>query len=241
MLFSYPAYVELLKLLQENHYTFCNYLNYSACEKPVILRHDIDVDIRKAVEMARLEYEQGVSSTYYVLITSDFYNPFSKSNAKLLASIMDMGHDVGLHFDEEKYDENEDVLSAIENEVELLERYLGRKVTSVSMHRPSAQTLAADYRICGGNVVNSYGTEFFKNFKYLSDSRRCWREDVTAAVCSGQYRKLHILTHPVWYSKEERSAKDVLRSFCREKKTACYETLKDNIRDLEEILSSEEL
>lgn len=26
-----------------------------------------------------------------------------------------------------------------------------------------------------------------------------WREDVDDIVCSGKYKKLHILTHPIWY------------------------------------------
>lgn len=242
MEFTYKAYRELLTLLREHGYTFCSYHNYRKCEKSVIVRHDIDMNIAKAVQMAEIETQMGISSTYFVLVTSNFYNIFSKENQDMLQKMHCMGHEIGLHFDEAKYDgHNTDMVQAMEQEAELLAQCLGCQVQSVSMHRPSKETLAADYVIKEGQIVNSYGTEFFQNHKYMSDSRRHWREDVCSVIKSEEYDRLHVLTHPFWYDVTEQAAKEVLKSFCESRTEACYDWLKDNIRDLEEFLERSEL
>ncbi len=242
MKFTYKAYEELLSLLEKHGYTVCNYHNYQDHARSVIIRHDIDMDIAKALQVAKLEQGRGVCSTYFVLVTSDFYNIFSRQNQAMLRRICAMGHEVGLHFDEAKYDAQQtDMVQAIEQEAMLLEQCLGRATTSVSMHRPSQKTLEADYLIQGGKIVNSYGTEFFRKHKYVSDSRRNWREDVTAIVESGEYDRLHVLTHPFWYDEVERSAKEQLKTFCEAQTGLCYDRMKENVRNLEEFLLKIEL
>lgn len=242
MEFTYNAYQNLINLLRKKGYTFCNYHNYTQTGRSAILRHDIDMDIGKAVKMGELEARMGVSSTYFVLVTSNFYNIFSGRSQDMLCRLVALGHEVGLHFDEAKYDAaQDDLVQAMEQEAVLLEHCLGCGVTSVSMHRPSAATLDADYRIRDGRVVNSYGREFFHNHKYVSDSRRNWREDVCRIVESGAYDRLHVLTHPFWYDEEERSAKEELKWFCESRVDVCYGDMKDNIRDIEEFLRREEL
>ncbi|MEZ3507779.1 MAG: hypothetical protein K1W10_12680 [Lachnospiraceae bacterium] len=242
MEFTYKAYGELLSLLEKHGYTVCSYHNYREHAKSVIIRHDIDMDIDRALRMAELERDRGVCSTYFVLVTSGFYNIFTRQNQDWLRQLCDMGHEVGLHFDEAKYDaEQTDMVQAIEQEAGLLEQCLWRRVKSVSMHRPTKKTLEADYVIQGGTIVNSYGTEFFKNHKYVSDSRRNWREDVTAIVESEAYDRLHVLTHPFWYSDVEQSARERLKEFCEEQTGLCYDRMKENMRDLEEILLKDEL
>lgn len=242
MEFTYGAYKELLTLLREHGYTFCNYHDYQGCDKSVIVRHDIDMDIEKAVKMAQIEMEMNVISTYFVLVTSNFYNIFSKENEGMLRKIHEMGHEVGLHFDEAKYAGQEgDLVQVVRQEAELLEKCMGCSVRSVSMHRPSKKTLEADYLIEDGNIINSYGTEFFRNHKYVSDSRRNWREDVQAIIISGEYERLHMLTHPFWYNEVEQTAKEDLKSFCESRTGRCYEWMQDNVRDLEEILERSEL
>ena len=240
MKFTYQGYTDLISLLQEHGYLFTDYHSYKnrKGEKTVILRHDIDDAIEKAAQMARLEHQLGCISTYFVLISTDLYNPFSKKNSSLLQEILSLGHAVGLHFDEVKYEENCDVVKKIQEEITVLEQCIGRKVTSVSMHRPSQKTLEADYTIPG--VVNSYSREFFNDFKYLSDSRHHWREDVMEIVKAEVYPHLHILTHPFWYQKEEKDIRQTLLSFVQRAGKERYDILCDNIRDLPSIFSYQE-
>ena len=241
MEFTYKAYGELLALLRQQGYTFSSYHNYQDCDRSVIIRHDIDMDIAKAVKMAEMEQEMCVSSTYFVLVTSHFYNIFARENQDMLRKMHGMGHEIGLHFDEAKYGEETDMVLAMEQEAELLAQCMGVPVRSVSMHRPSRKTLEADYLVKGGQIVNSYGTEFFRNHKYVSDSRRNWREDVLAIIRSGEYDRLHVLTHAFWYDQTEQTAKETLKAFCEGMTGRCYEWMQDNVRDLDEILKRSEL
>lgn len=241
MEFTYNAYRDLLILLREKGYVYSNYHNYMRADKTVILRHDIDMDIAKSLKMAEIETKMGVSSTYFVLVTSNFYNIFSKENQDMLRRLYEMGHEVGLHFDEAKYDEEADLVRAMEQEAVLLAQCTGHPVRSLSMHRPSRKTLEADYIIQEGQIVNSYGTEFFKNHKYVSDSRRNWRENVQEIVRSGVYDRLHVLTHAFWYDEKEQTAKESLKNFCESRTGVCYAWMQDNVRDLQEILNWSEL
>ena len=105
---------------------------------------------------------------------------------------------------------------------------------TVSMHRPSQATLDANLEIAG--MVNSYGRIFFRQFKYVSDSRCRWREPVLDIVESGSYDKLHILTHAFWYDESEKDVTDTVKSFLNSAYKVRYEQMKENITDLDEIL-----
>ena len=68
-----------------------------------------------------------------------------------------------------------------------------------------------------------------------------WREDVYQTIQSNAYERLHILTHPIWYGTEEGAMRDKLREFINAQKYSCYDNVRENIRDLEEVLLKAEL
>lgn len=115
MKFTYAEYGKMLSILKKHNYRICDYHAHSKYDKAAVLRHDIDMDIQRAVEMARLEAELGVRATYFVLISSDFYNVFSARNTAGLREITALGHSVGLHFDEMKYRNTPPPVSCDEN------------------------------------------------------------------------------------------------------------------------------
>ena len=90
-------------------------------------------------------------------------------------------------------------------------------------------------------IINSYCGEFFKEFKYISDSRMNWREDVEKIVQLENDRALHLLTHPIWYSNEERSMKRCLEDLIKNKTFRTYESLYDNFRDLDDVITKGEI
>ena len=242
MKFTYQEYSHLIHLLQQHGYIFSDYHDYKNYkdEKVVILRHDIDDDIEKAVQIARLEHTLGCYSTFFVLVSADIYDPFSKKNSDRLQEILSLGHKIGLHFDEVKYEEEGDIIQAIREEINVLEQCIHQSVNAVSMHRPSPKTLESDYFIAE-NVANSYSKEFFNGFKYLSDSRRQWREDVLEVIESERYPHLHILTHPFWYQEKETDIRETLMSFVQEATKERYDILYENIRDLSAIFSFQDV
>ena len=89
-------------------------------------------------------------------------------------------------------------------------------------------------------MVNSYGRTFFHDFKYLSDSRRRWREPVEEIIRSGDYNRLHILTHAFWYHEQEETLRETVGQFIRSAGGERYRQLRENITDLESILREEE-
>lgn len=241
MEFTYKAYQKLIVKLNEKEYKSCFYDEVDFFEKTVILRHDIDFSPKKALEIAKIEYELGVKSTFFVLVSSEFYNIFSKSVSKALNEIIYMGHQVGLHFDEKRYNKAsiEDITKKIYSELNILKMALDRSSDVISMHRPSKLILNKDIKFEG--AINSYSKKFFTDMKYVSDSRMSWKEDIFEVIESEKYKKIHILTHPFWYSNETETTKDKLCSFINQAREYRYNLIDDNFKNLEEYLKLEEL
>lgn len=251
MHFTYDSYRHLICLLREHHYNLTDYYNYKEVQHPCILRHDIDQSPERAFQLAKVETELDVCATYFVLLTSDFYNVFSAKNKMILREMAAMGHTIGLHFDEVTYFNNctgggkfkpneypQILIRLIQTEVETLSNALDLKIGTVSMHRPSKFCLDSNLKIPG--IINSYGQEFFKGFKYLSDSRRRWREDALGYVSEEKFEKLHILTHAFWYYETEMNLKDTLTSYLDEARADRYEMLNRNFTNLDDALAGKE-
>jgi len=241
VIFTYKGYLEVLLLLRENGYVFSDYSNYGSFSKPVILRHDVDFSIQKALSMALLEAENDVRSTYFVLLSTNFYNVFSRESTIQVKEILGLGHNIGLHFDETVYDVSDlsELGVFVKKEIFILEDLLDSRVDVVSMHRPSQAMLESD--LCIDGVINSYSKEFFREFKYVSDSRMHCREDIYEVIESQSWDKLHILTHPFWFSETEETMKEKLIEFIRSATKERYNNLKDNFRNLEADLSEDEI
>lgn len=241
MHFTYDDYVKMIVLLLSNGYVitdYRNYLNFSEDDKCAILRHDIDIDVDKACRLAEVEAELGVNSTFFVLTSSDLYNVNASSTVGMLKKIISLGHCIGLHFDESRYEidanDYEAVINSIKMETSILEQILGQKVDCVSMHRPSKTVLDADLDIPG--MVNSYNHVLFHDYKYLSDSRKTWRVSIADIIGKDEYSKLHILTHPFWYDDYEKDIRDSLADYIRSGNRRCYCNLVKNITGMEELL-----
>ena len=63
----------------------------------IFLRHDVDLSLAAAVQMAELEAARGVSATYFLMTRSVFYNLASREGERALARLRELGHRVGLH------------------------------------------------------------------------------------------------------------------------------------------------
>ena len=238
MEFTYKAYRDLIEKLKQNDYHITDYYNCNDIVNPCILRHDIDISLEKALVFAKLEQELKVQSTFFVLLTSDFYNVFSERSREMIKKIITCGHKIGLHFDETAYAMNDrgGIVGQILYEKKLLESICQREISVVSMHRPSKGLLDTDLEIPG--MINSYSRKFFKEFKYVSDSRMRWREDVMKYVQEKTYDKLHILTHASSYHENPHSMGESLSEFIESARMERYNILNQNFTNLSEVLDS---
>lgn len=244
MNFTYDGYCFLLSMIEQSGYEIVNYHNWEGKKRCVILRHDVDNDLSKALKLAQIEQSKGVKSTYFILVTSDFYNIFSKDNSKIISEIIKCGHQIGLHFDEKTYsiqseNKNGEVCSKILFEARLLEIVTENPVKVVSMHRLSKKMLTEKLVIPG--MINAYGTPFIDEFKYVSDSRRHWREPVEEIVASNKYDKLQILTHAFWYGEKEKNLHDTVELFVNSANKQRYENYAENFTNLASVMGIDEI
>lgn len=246
MKFTYESYTTMLMNLQNKGYKFRSYRTWQEEEKTVILRHDIDNSLQKAVILSEIERdacEESVEATYFLLVATNFYNVHSKESRECISKIMKNGGIIGLHFDETQYSisDIEEIKEYVDQEVEILSNVINAKVEVVSMHRPSEKVLSKNIIFSSG-VINSYSEVYFKQMKYLSDSRRYWRENVDDIIDSGIYPRLHILTHPFWYVEgKERTLKQTLKDAVVRASLDYYDNLNDNFRNLQSELTRAEI
>ena len=206
-----------------------------------MLRHDIDYNLTDAVTFAQFERKINVVSTYFIMLTNNFYNVFSLKGSRQIKEIQECGHEVGLHFDEYRYPDvlgkTELVKEKIVEETQILSHITGKPVTKVSMHRPSKEIIQANLNI--SCILNTYDNVFFYEFKYLSDSRRRWREPVEDIVKEKQVDKFQILVHPFWYADEEMEIRDRIECFVNGANKERWGYLDENISSLSDIMPKE--
>ncbi|MFA7688874.1 MAG: hypothetical protein WCX96_02150, partial [Bacilli bacterium] len=163
-----------------------------------------------------------------------------KKSNRIIKEIESMGHKIGLHFDEVKYQINneEELKKYVKKEASIMSTELNIDINSVSMHRPSKWVFEGDIKIEG--LINSYSKEFIQEFKYVSDSRLNWRENITEIISSNDYKRLHILTHAFGYKDLELNPKDIYLQFLRDKKEEIYEVLDENTKKLDEFINKDD-
>lgn len=169
----------------------------------VILRHDVDLSVTAAAEMARIEADLNVSSTYFVLCTSALYNPLEKKYRTILQEIESLGHEVALHFSTHEYWPAGEPPDADEIERQVAEErsVLGSIVEpteTVSFHRPLSWVLDRDF----DGFRNTYAPAYFSDIDYVADSSQRWRDDPPPVDGFPETRQ--ILTHPGLWAEGDR-------------------------------------
>ena len=242
MRFTYNAYVGYLKLLKTAGYSLTRFQDARTSMEPkAIIRHDIDLSPKSALKMAELDYENGCLATYFVLISSTFFNLLDKDNEASILKIASLGHEIGLHFDVTKYaDADGNALqAAIEREIDLLSAIIGKPVKSMSWHIPRRDLIGKRLPFLEEQgILNAYDPEFFDGYKYCSDSMMRWRDPLVDYVDCVRYPKLQVLTHPISYAEEERSDIFKLGAAFIERQTELIEYLERNRPGISEFVEA---
>ena len=169
----------------------------------IVLRHDLDISLYPALEIARVEHEQGVQATYFVTLHSPFYNALSRSSADIMSQLHQWGHQIALHVDHMVY--GGDFAKAL-LEVNVLARFYPYINTQlVSLHSPTnlEQMPIASFR----ELQNVYGHIFSKDMTYISDSTGRWRSGHPLDSEAFHSRKpIQLLTHPIWWIQDGETA-----------------------------------
>jgi UDP-N-acetylglucosamine 2-epimerase len=228
-------YQNLIKGLLKNGYEFSSFINYDKNldkEKHfVLMRHDIDMSIEKALDIAKIEYKLGITSTYFFMIRNDFYNIFSKSGTRLVKEILSFGHHLGIHFDCDAYGDNiteEEINSECSKEVEIMKKWFNKNVDAVSFHRPSKLVLEGSASLTFP-IIHTYMKSLLKDVHYVSDSRGEWKYGHPFEQLAFKNKKpMQILTHPIWWNERPNSPYHSLLNFIDENKISIDKNLAKN-------------
>jgi hypothetical protein len=205
--FTEDGYRELLRLAKRR-YSFGSFRDFrSAPAGTVLWRHDLDFSVHRALALARIEAEEHVRATHFVLLHSAFYNALEAEITERVREILSLGHELGLHFDPRFY-AGRDLDAALVRERDLLGGLFETDVVAFSLHNPDVAGWS-DGRDEVAGMVNTYGSAIAERFGYASDSNGYWRYTPLGEVLErGRHERLHVLTHPEWWVPEPMSPRD---------------------------------
>lgn len=221
--FSHDDYRNLLTTLKNNGYVFSSFdeapIRLETNKPFVIMRHDVDMDLDSAFNIAKIEAKLGVKSTFFFLIRTPHYNIFSEEGTKKVSEILSLGHYLGLHFDCSSYSSMnaKNMAQACSKEASMLEKWFGKKVSILSYHKPDSRVLSGNSEISAPRE-HTYMPIYSKKIKYISDSTGQWKFGSPIELAEFRQKKpLHILVHPVWWSPRSLSAYETLLKMAQKK------------------------
>ncbi|NLE75866.1 MAG: hypothetical protein GX605_03820 [Chloroflexi bacterium] len=202
--FTFQHYCEIIAEAVGLGYRFARFQEVCESgpgERLIIMRHDIDFLPRNALRFAEIESGFGVHACYFVRLHARQYNPFDLDTYRILKTIRDQGHEIGLHYEPEFAGlVGEDVRSMVRREKEALERVLDTPIVSAAAHNPTlgGKLLARADLAELGIRYEAYDPAFTQEMKYISDSGARWREGCACGFL-GRADRLQVLTHPIWW------------------------------------------
>lgn len=229
--FTYSSYTAFVSELLQNGYQLVDFGPPSTLppltERFVVLRHDVDVSLRAAVRFAEHEADHGIRSSYFVMITNQFYNAHSSDGRRALGRLRSLGHSIGLHFDETIHHvpSTEAFNEACSREAAELMDVSEGSLVGVSFHRPISTRLGATIELTAP-LPHSYLPAYIHDIEYCSDSTGRWRfgpPNERPAVAEG--RPLHLLTHPIWWGEQHEAPEERLGRFVQRHQAWLVRTL----------------
>lgn len=174
----------------------------------LLIRHDIDITPWAALEMAELEHEEGVHTTYYFRLHAPYYNLADVSVMRAVDRIAALGHEIGLHYEPGYFEERgQDVLAGIRADLATWEALTGRPSDTIAQHEPAKGPVL---EALNEMVPDAYQPHLVRTIPYFGDSGFHWRE---GCICGKlDLPQFHTLIHPHSWTIWDRDWQDVLRA-----------------------------
>lgn len=172
--FELRHYAELLEAAQAGGYRFA-FFDHEPVAGEVLLRHDVDLALDPAVEMAELEATLGIGATYFLMTRSELYNLDAASGEATLERLRALGHRVGLHgvYPDAALD--------------------GRFDPIIAWHTPEPEYMTLPIE----EAVNVMQPGYFDPEHYRSDSNKRWRHGCPhEQLARAEFEWLQLLVHP---------------------------------------------
>jgi hypothetical protein len=230
--FSLADYIKLIGEFRRRGYEIVDFHKASPVAKHLILRHDVDMCLRRAERLAEAEAEIGAHSSYFVLLNTEMYNVSSRDGRASLRRLSDLGHEVGLHFDAADIREHDlDTLTReVDIECKVLEMLADQPVRAVTFHRPAKWLMGHAATLSGR--IHAYQPRYFEDMGYCSDSTGTFRFHEPLhhpAVIEG--KALQLVTHPIWWvGNDQNSPFATVHRFRQDRDEQIGRELKANCR-----------
>lgn len=215
--FTHAVYKQLLSAIRNSAmevYTVERYLTQKEHSKGIILRHDVELHTRNALELAKIESSFAMPSTYYFRVPRTF-------NIETIRHISGLGHEIGYHYETLDKTSGDYALAAelfIRELSEFRER-TGIKIKTVCAHggRPYDGGDKIGYQrnldlferypnlLKESHLVGeAYLDIDFSRVAYFSDSGARWNrckktQEIIKHIESGAEDTIYILAHPDWW------------------------------------------
>jgi hypothetical protein len=176
--FTYHIYSRLIDSLKNSGYAslpFIDYiLNQSVFERCVVLRHDVDRLPKNALRIAHLENRLGIKASYYFRIVKESYDE------NIIRQIIDMGHEVGYHYENLSLCRGNYELSIMNFKLNLEKFRKIYPVKTICMHGSPFSKYdnkkiweKYDYRVYGIIAEPYFDIDYDEVF-YITDTGRSW-------------------------------------------------------------------
>ncbi|MEZ5320701.1 MAG: hypothetical protein R2698_01190 [Microthrixaceae bacterium] len=201
----------------------------------LLLRHDVDLDLRSAVRVAEVEHSMGVGATYFLMVRSDCYNVLDRSCMTAARHLVELGHRIGLHLDASLYPPD-DLAAAGAEERRILEWAVDAPVGIVSFHRPAPHLVGS--RDGGFGVPHTYEPRFTEHITYVADSRGTFRFGSPFDTDAYRERRaLQLLLHPLWWAGDVADGTETrLRALVSDHHLRFANRVADNCRPYQEMI-----
>ena len=206
--FDLEHYRELLEAARTGGYRFA-FFDQEPEPGDLLLRHDVDLSLAAAVELAQVEHELGAGSTYFLMTESVFYNLNSLEGIRALERLRELGHRVGLH--------------AVWPRAELDSRF----APLVAWHNPQPEYMSEPLQ----GATNVMDPRFFSPANYRSDSNQHWRHGCPHKdLATERFEWLQLLTHPeIWVYPGETMGETMLAMLDAERERRLEQLRADRI------------
>lgn len=182
-----------------------------------ILRHDVDFSPAAALRLAEQEAERGVSATYFLLVGTRYYNLLAPEHGHVARRLVELGHEVGLHYDVNllRPFERREWRRLLRAQLQMLGDLAGAEVVSIAMHQPGLN--GEDPFRGEDGLINASEARFVRDIVYVSESCRAWRDCGWSMLETGVIpRRLHLLLHPINWADRDRDRVSIFRSVHRD-------------------------
>jgi hypothetical protein len=177
----------------------------------LFLRHDVDLSLAAALQMARLERQHGASATYFLMTESLFYNLASSEGRDAIEELRSLGHAVGLHAVHPRFAKD------------------ARFDPVMAWHNPDPEYVFEPV----AGAVNVMQAPWFTQGHYRSDSNQHWREGCPHdELRTAAFEWLQLLVHPEIWVYPGATMRETMEAMLDAKRREALEQLANDRIDL---------